>query len=881
MSGAPDLAASTASVDPDAVWAAIKHQEWNGNGPAPDSPQGAIGSTQMLPETAESMARKIGVPWNPSLMRGDTPRSLAYQDRLGRAYFDEGLATNNGDPAAAAAYYFGGPDPKLHGPKTVQYVQQVMARATGGQGGSDDLPDAQAVMKAYGWDGGGAVPQPVGAVAAKPLPNVPGYIDDPNYTPPADGTPGAWQTPAIPIGGPGSLPDPNDVAKAYGWKTPQDQTAPATQDPSLWGDIKSATGGAWDQLTGDFKADMARHDAYLKNPVSAYQPRNALRDFLAPADMVGDAATLAMAPAAGAIHALVVRPGANALDAIPLPAYSSPQWSVDGSGVHIAPGHVMSPTERHAANEDTMNLALSAARAPDAPVAAVVKPPNALTDMSRRFTQAGVTPFPAAAGGEGTAAWANTIAENPVAGVMVRKRLQNALTQTHSAANDLAAQYGDPRGPQITGENIQQGVQDFARNRDNPQSFSAKAGAAYDDVFSKLDSAMAGKTSAPVKTPVYGEGMLSGTQLGQTVTGGSQITTPATTDVLNSIANSAQSKPIASLVTDPTIAKAAQALQSAQGAGDISFSDLRRLRTWVRDAQSNPELRQNIGSANLQRLEGALTSDIYSNAETLGSPQLTQQLRRTDQFYAAGQNRIQTALQPFADAKSGENAYSRVIQAAGSTSSADAQKLLSLKRSLSADDWGDVAANAVNELGKPSPGSAPAGEGGFSVNTFVTNYNKLSPRGKEVLFGSLGGGGAQASQLRASLDNLASVASDLKGIQKGANTSKTFVNAQTAGTMAGLINPHTTIPTALGLGGMALTGEMLTNPSVVGWLTKLSGASRSGPGAVSVVVKQLGNAARGNAALAPLYQQSMKLLPSPAQMPPISAAASQPQQPAQ
>jgi hypothetical protein len=74
---------------------------------------------------------------------------------------------------------------------------------------------------------------------------------------------------------------------------------------------------------------------------------------------------------------------------------------------------------------------------------------------------------------------------------------------------------------------------------------------------------------------------------------------------------------------------------------------------------------------------------------------------------------------------------------------------------------------------------------------------------------------------------------------------------------------------------MALTGEAMTNPVIVRWLAKLGSASRASPSAVRAVVKQLGNASRVNAALLPVYQQSMKLLAPPLQITAKSAAETQ------
>ncbi len=119
----------------DAVWQSIIQQESGGQAGVigPMTRWGtAKGKTQMLDSTARAMARKLGVAYRPDLMTGTTAEAAAYQERLGRAYFDEGLAASGGDLAGAAAYYHGGPNQRMHGAKTSAYVRQVMGRA--GQG---------------------------------------------------------------------------------------------------------------------------------------------------------------------------------------------------------------------------------------------------------------------------------------------------------------------------------------------------------------------------------------------------------------------------------------------------------------------------------------------------------------------------------------------------------------------------------------------------------------------------------------------------------------------------------------------------------------------------------------------------------------------------
>ena len=93
-------------------------------------PKGAVGSTQVLPGTPQAMARKLGVPFRPDLLRSNDPQALAYQRRLGRAYYEEGLA-KTGNVRDALRYYHGGPDRSMWGPKTNAYADAVLRR-TGG-----------------------------------------------------------------------------------------------------------------------------------------------------------------------------------------------------------------------------------------------------------------------------------------------------------------------------------------------------------------------------------------------------------------------------------------------------------------------------------------------------------------------------------------------------------------------------------------------------------------------------------------------------------------------------------------------------------------------------------------------------------------------------
>lgn len=104
---------------------AVIHQESGGRGTAV-SPQGALGSTQMLPDTAKAMAVKVGLPFRPDMLRSNDPTALRYQRALGAAYLQEGLE-RTGNPRDALRYYHGGPNRAQWGPKTDAYANAVLS----------------------------------------------------------------------------------------------------------------------------------------------------------------------------------------------------------------------------------------------------------------------------------------------------------------------------------------------------------------------------------------------------------------------------------------------------------------------------------------------------------------------------------------------------------------------------------------------------------------------------------------------------------------------------------------------------------------------------------------------------------------------------------
>lgn len=101
--------AGAAPNDLENVWSRMIGRESGGrqfgaDGQPLTSPKGAVGISQVMPDTAPEAAQLAGLPFDENRYRTDPQ----YNEALGRAYFNE-MVRQFGDPARAAAAYNAGP----------------------------------------------------------------------------------------------------------------------------------------------------------------------------------------------------------------------------------------------------------------------------------------------------------------------------------------------------------------------------------------------------------------------------------------------------------------------------------------------------------------------------------------------------------------------------------------------------------------------------------------------------------------------------------------------------------------------------------------------------------------------------------------------------
>lgn len=117
--------------DYDAFKRAIIGQETGGRYGVPNAQgSGAMGLGQQMPETARVLAARLGLPYRPDLMAGNSQEARSYQDRITDAAVREAWEAGGSgrDPRTSAMYYHGGSNRRIWGPKTRGYADEVLAR---------------------------------------------------------------------------------------------------------------------------------------------------------------------------------------------------------------------------------------------------------------------------------------------------------------------------------------------------------------------------------------------------------------------------------------------------------------------------------------------------------------------------------------------------------------------------------------------------------------------------------------------------------------------------------------------------------------------------------------------------------------------------------
>lgn len=236
--------------------------------------------------------------------------------------------------------------------------------------------------------------------------------------------------------------------------------------------------------------------------------------------------------------------------------------------------------------------------------------------------------------------------------------------------------------------------------------------------------------------------------------------------------------------------------------GGLTYQGLRDLRTRINEMTNFGATPSGMSNAELKQIGAAVTRDIDAAVSSAG-PAAQRAYNQANQWYSAWAQRRDT-LGRILNTQSDEGVVNQIVNAASSRNSADIWKLSTARKAMGNDEWRDIAAQVVSRLGRD-------GEGNFSPARFVTDYGKLSERGKDILFRATGDRAhAQA------LDDIATISSRWRETQRFGNPSGTAAAAITGagafGGLAYLTGDPVTAATSI-LGAAAISRALASAPT--------------------------------------------------------------------
>ena len=261
------------------------------------------------------------------------------------------------------------------------------------------------------------------------------------------------------------------------------------------------------------------------------------------------------------------------------------------------------------------------------------------------------------------------------------------------------------------------------------------------------------------------------------------------------------------------------AADAAENGGVVGFNALKLIRSRVGAKLTNPSFVDDVGRAEWKRLYAAITEDMKATIEAHGRPGAMKAFEAANKFWREGIAKIDDVLEPLVNGKFPE----RVFSALQSSGKAGSSLLKEVRGAVTKTEWRVLMGTALRDMGKATAANQDATGAAFSINTFFTNYAKLSPQTRAVMFNNIGMPG-----FRSNLDKLARVA------ERIIKAERFFGNPSGTGQIVAAGAPILAGVGALGAGNLGTAGLLLaglpamtrgaaqfvTSPKLVKWLAQ-------------------------------------------------------------
>lgn len=341
----------------------------------------------------------------------------------------------------------------------------------------------------------------------------------------------------------------------------------------------------------------------------------------------------------------------------------------------------------------------------------------------------------------------------PYAGNPLRDASRNAITGLGEAATDAQAAFGSGN-PAIAGAAAREGITGALKNGPIKQRVSEL----YDRVDGLVDPVMTGAM-------------------------------PNTRNLVNTIG----ARRVNAALPESTATKDLETALARPGG--MNYEGIKDLRTYYGEmVDGSTPIPQGMSSNEAKQIYGALSNDmrlIIAKAGGADGLKAYQQAESAAKRWSG----IREDLGKLLKTPSEEAMFEKIASMAGSSSRADLSLLGRVRGAVGPQHWDEVASAVIGKMGWPPGGT------GFSPDSFLTAYKKLSDEGKRMLFRSTN----NASHAEA-IDDIAKVSERFKELNKFANPSGTAQHtasiaggASLASVFAGhFIEPMTAVGTIVG-----------------------------------------------------------------------------------
>lgn len=403
----------------------------------------------------------------------------------------------------------------------------------------------------------------------------------------------------------------------------------------------------------------------------------------------------------------------------------------------------------------------------------------------------------------------NVLRDTPGAiGVMEanRAKAMGGLEGTTARGADLASA---ERGALVAGQGIQSGLAAFVDKFKDRQ----------DGLYDKLAQQIGPETQIPVNSTQNALARLTST------TPGAEALTEGL--VNREIARTAKNFNADAARIQPTM-YGTQALTP-----ELPFGGVKKVRSDVGSNISN-ELLSGAPAAQWKALYAGLSEDMKGGA-ALSGPAATQAFNRANKYTSAvqGDGGRMEKVAPFTSQsklapEDSFNSLVRTLASKGSTFDA-------VKKSLPDSARGKIAGTVIEDLGKSIDSKQNANGSNWSSETFLTNWNKLTPEGQKKLFS----GFKDSEKVSAAVGSVAEAAALMRGNGLWNNPSGTAASSQardfvrkfatpiSAAAAAGgaLISPMAVAAVPAGLAATNMLARGLTSQSTIKALSRKNGIS--------------------------------------------------------